>query len=587
MKRQNILLVLYLLCLLVIAGVSCARAQHSPGAESEPYSEAWIHYQIDSIARPHIARREYAEGMEVLIALLKAESRFAQHRAARLNLHNVMKATYARMFAFRNAISEAWKAYSLVPDSDVVTRHNLIVNVASNYTRLGEQDSAIISFRRGLAYIQQKHQPEKQGGDYRLFVASAMNNLGIGFFKGGRLDSAETWYREAHRRITAFGESGRQLKVSILDNLAQLEGAKDRPAEGLRYYDEILRMMPDLPAMRHPLGQRRWINTVIGKARLNLDLGRLAEAGRLVRAIVDSMAVAQPSTKEALHEAQLQLQVRFHAATSDFAAANRINMELLALSEAELKQLQEEQAAVVRAMTSAQVTQLTLKRNAERALAEVRIQAIKAASRVRVLLMLLAALALAVVIAVMWFRLRRRRRRLEVQATLHTLETRLLESELEREEIDKEKAEIELQRRNEDIQTLATDVVKKKAWGNELLTFVNSLRSMEEVERLLSISDIEAEILRQLHVEAEVSLEALGIEEINASFYAQLKEKYPKLTQADRDLCGLLRLGLSNAEIADLRNISLASARTARYRLKKKLALAPDEDLAALLEAMH
>lgn len=67
------------------------------------------------------------------------------------------------------------------------------------------------------------------------------------------------------------------------------------------------------------------------------------------------------------------------------------------------------------------------------------------------------------------------------------------------------------------------------------------------------------------------------------SFYKALLEKFPALTPNERKLCALLRSGLSSKEIATLTFQNPQSVDVARYRLRKKLNLANEENLADFL----
>jgi len=67
------------------------------------------------------------------------------------------------------------------------------------------------------------------------------------------------------------------------------------------------------------------------------------------------------------------------------------------------------------------------------------------------------------------------------------------------------------------------------------------------------------------------------------SFYKRLLEKFPALTPNERKLCALLRSGLSSKDIAILTFQNPQSVDVARYRLRKKLNLANDENLADFL----
>ncbi len=63
------------------------------------------------------------------------------------------------------------------------------------------------------------------------------------------------------------------------------------------------------------------------------------------------------------------------------------------------------------------------------------------------------------------------------------------------------------------------------------------------------------------------------------SFYRVMLEKFPGLTPNERKLCALLRSGLSSKDIAVLTFQNPQSVDVARYRLRKKLNLASDENL--------
>lgn len=64
----------------------------------------------------------------------------------------------------------------------------------------------------------------------------------------------------------------------------------------------------------------------------------------------------------------------------------------------------------------------------------------------------------------------------------------------------------------------------------------------------------------------------------------RLKEQFGALTSNDLLIAEMLFDGLTTKEIASELNISPASANTARYRLRKKLNIAPEEDLVDYLK---
>ena len=63
-------------------------------------------------------------------------------------------------------------------------------------------------------------------------------------------------------------------------------------------------------------------------------------------------------------------------------------------------------------------------------------------------------------------------------------------------------------------------------------------------------------------------------------FFAKILKDYkPDLSNYELKLCALIRLNLNMKEMATILGISAESVKTARYRLRKKLALSREENL--------
>lgn len=75
--------------------------------------------------------------------------------------------------------------------------------------------------------------------------------------------------------------------------------------------------------------------------------------------------------------------------------------------------------------------------------------------------------------------------------------------------------------------------------------------------------------------------------QIHPNFNANIKIKYPVLTSKDISFCSLIKLNLSNKEIANLLQVSHESVITKKYLLKKKLALTPEQDLYQIINTVE
>lgn len=75
-------------------------------------------------------------------------------------------------------------------------------------------------------------------------------------------------------------------------------------------------------------------------------------------------------------------------------------------------------------------------------------------------------------------------------------------------------------------------------------------------------------------------------EQIDKEFLKKLTEKYPTLTPKEKQYCILFNLNLSNKDIANLTGKTLQSVGMAKFRLKEKMGLEKDEDLAYTLQQL-
>lgn len=70
---------------------------------------------------------------------------------------------------------------------------------------------------------------------------------------------------------------------------------------------------------------------------------------------------------------------------------------------------------------------------------------------------------------------------------------------------------------------------------------------------------------------------------VHPSFYKDLEKVSPDLTIKEKHLCAFIRLGLSSKEIAAITFKEVRSVETARNRLRRKLDISPEEELAEFL----
>lgn len=75
-------------------------------------------------------------------------------------------------------------------------------------------------------------------------------------------------------------------------------------------------------------------------------------------------------------------------------------------------------------------------------------------------------------------------------------------------------------------------------------------------------------------------------EHVQEAFFTKLNLQFPDLTPNDRRLCAFLKMNMSTKDIALLTHRSPRSIESARYRLKKKFGLRPDEEILPFLQSI-
>ncbi|HET8735166.1 MAG TPA: hypothetical protein VFM69_01075, partial [Pricia sp.] len=93
------------------------------------------------------------------------------------------------------------------------------------------------------------------------------------------------------------------------------------------------------------------------------------------------------------------------------------------------------------------------------------------------------------------------------------------------------------------------------------------------------LEELRREIKQHVNIDRDWEDFKRHFEEVHTDFHGRLKEKHPDLSANDLKLCSLTRLNLSIKETAGVLGISPESAKTSRYRLRKKLGLEPDDAL--------
>ncbi len=95
------------------------------------------------------------------------------------------------------------------------------------------------------------------------------------------------------------------------------------------------------------------------------------------------------------------------------------------------------------------------------------------------------------------------------------------------------------------------------------------------------------EIRKQSHLVNNWSMFQLKFNQLYPEFHDNLIRRFPGIKQSEIALASSISMNLSTLQIASLMNITAASVRKSRYRLKKKLGLQKEENLSVFFHSLN
>ena len=168
---------------------------------------------------------------------------------------------------------------------------------------------------------------------------------------------------------------------------------------------------------------------------------------------------------------------------------------------------------------------------------------------------------------------------------LHQLELERHEKEIIR--LHNEKLEGEIKLKNTELASTTLNLIQK---GEMLVKVKEEFVRMKKTGEADKDSEDYKKIIRMLgddKLKKNWEEFAVHFDKVHSDFLVTLKQQYPNLTPTELKLSAYLRLNLSSKEIAQIMNITIKSVELGRYRLRKKLKVAPEVNLFNFLLTFH
>jgi DNA-binding CsgD family transcriptional regulator len=146
-----------------------------------------------------------------------------------------------------------------------------------------------------------------------------------------------------------------------------------------------------------------------------------------------------------------------------------------------------------------------------------------------------------------------------------------------------------VEQKRQEVMNVALSIVEQKEFLESLDEMVSRLAKTDDLkEKDGLIADLGSALKQRLSYDRDVDSQYFysQAESLHEDFNAKLSENFPHLTQQEKRLATLLRLGFSSKYIATLMNITPKSVEISRYRLRQKLGLAKGDNLVNFIKSI-
>ena len=458
-------------------------------------------------------------------------------------------------------------------NADPKESYNVFGNIASIYVKRNQMDSALIIYKRALDWA--------NAHGNKISISAANNNLGYFFERQGSLDSAQYYCTLAHAILGP--DDDYDLRLSIEDNLASQAAKQGNYEKAREIYHNILdsKALTELARVRNSL--TRFCKTQLRLGKVNLQLNKLEEAKANFQLARDSINTPRFKVAYGLKNEMLENWIGYYKAIGDYQRAFDLHIKLTAREDSASTKRELTLQNMLSSMAEFQVKQL---KHESAILNEVQEQKVsnleqKAQDRLLILFLTISLVLVGFGIGVALFI--RRTRNQKRKAEIANLRNELLQAKLREEELEKQQALAAVSSKKKDISQLALSISRQRRWTEQLVEIGKTINAHPSEETGQQLKALLKEMDDDLVLDEKQQLLNEKVEDASNEFNDAIRKKYPQLVATEIELCALIRLKLTNKEISRIRNISLESARKARYRLKKKLGIGENQDLQQVL----
>ena len=434
---------------------------------------------------------------------------------------------YKNSLDYEKALSELLNALSIVQEMKNENKTTTLLNdIGGVYYDQSDFDNAFEYYMRSMTLS------EKLGN--KKGIAVQYNNIGEIYRHKGEFERALSYYRKA---VSFNKEVPNYIHLCVnYDNIGNIFLSLGQYDSAYQYLNKSLEIaqLEDDPHL---------------EAMVNVSLGFLLLKKKQYETAVNYLQQAYKFSEKN----QLNDHLKDAAYGLSLAFADKKDFQKALFYQQKFKELDD---LIMNTNNSGKITEIELKLEFEneQKLKEIEQQR----TRFLYLLFALALFGLIVILVMLYGRLKINIRHSKSRAVNLYLENKHLEEDIEF--------------KNRELTTNVMYLLKK----NELINYISDkllkvkmqFKSQNQPIIKEILLDLQSNINTEIWTEFEKRFQA-----VHKGFYDKLNKDFPKLTNADKKLCALLRLNLSTKEIAAISHQNPNSVEVARTRLRKKLDL--------------
>jgi tetratricopeptide (TPR) repeat protein len=177
------------------------------------------------------------------------------------------------------------------------------------------------------------------------------------------------------------------------------------------------------------------------------------------------------------------------------------------------------------------------------------------------------------------YRIQKNKQLLLQQRQLAQSKQELAQIEIENAKLKEKELNSELEFKNKELTSYTINFIRKNKLMEEFKLKLEELRKQLPSELANDVNSLHR-MVQNNNIDSDWEDFKLTFEGVHHNFFSSLLQKFPELSPTELKLCAMLRLNFNLKETSAVMGISPDSVKTSRYRLRKKLNLPADQNLA-------